>query len=153
MKKLIDIQPCKWVGDKDDEFCVDCNGMVIHDDEGEEISALNCGGYEVEEVVETEEIENNTNVVDKVVVEVQSDPEIPSASNDTTQSNTNTPTSTIIEMQAESGVSIEVKGTWYKLAYTEKRSVPANANIEEERSKLWDDVNSVVDDQVQSILK
>lgn len=57
------------------------------------------------------------------------------------------------EIKAESGVSLELKDKngvtrWYKFSYSETRTVPANADIEAEKNKLWDDVNATVDDQV-----
>jgi len=57
------------------------------------------------------------------------------------------------EIKAESGVSLELKDKngvtrWYKFSYSETRTVPANADIEAEKNKLWNDVNATVDDQV-----
>lgn len=49
---MTDIIRCKYAGDKEDEFCVNCSGVTMATDENglEQVSCDQCGGYEPEEV-------------------------------------------------------------------------------------------------------
>lgn len=58
---------------------------------------------------------------------------------------------TTTKIIATSRISIKVKETFYTLEYAEERSIPEGANIEKERSILWDIVNGEVDNQVADI--
>jgi len=55
------------------------------------------------------------------------------------------------EIKAESGISVEIQGKWYRFLYSETRILPEGANEVEERRMLWDDVHEEVDKQVQEI--
>lgn len=62
------------------------------------------------------------------------------------------------EIKAESGISFETKdaegrSAWYKFSYSETRLIPDDADIEQEKQILWDDVNATVDDQVAMTLE
>ena len=52
------------------------------------------------------------------------------------------------EIKAESGISLEIKGTWYKFSYSETRIVTPDCNLDEAKQDLWDTVNNEVDTQV-----
>lgn len=45
-----------------------------------------------------------------------------------------------IEISANTGVSIELNGVWYKFDYSEKRTVNPNKDINTQRKDLWDTV-------------
>lgn len=144
-KKLIDIPQCIYNHDPEDEGCANCNGIVIELEDGSEVSAEECGGYTAPEVIKND-------VAVTPPQEVQSDLAAPSESNATSVSNTNVPVGITTEIKCESGVSVEVKGIWYKLSYSETRNVPENCNLEVEKADLWNSVNNEVDGQVESIL-
>lgn len=60
-------------------------------------------------------------------------------------------------IKAESGLSCEIKdrtgGTrWYKFSYTEERTIPETADLEKEKTALWNDVNLAVDKQLEDTL-
>ena len=145
-----------YAGDPEDEFCQECDGLTIKLDDGQEVESIECGGYSPkEDEVVTEQVE------EEVVVEASSDHADQRDSNETTPTGTITPPTTVkgvtVEIQAESGVSFEVRNaagmsTWYKLGYTEKVLVPEGADVVAERHKLWERVNLQVDDQVQEVL-
>lgn len=57
------------------------------------------------------------------------------------------------KITATSRVALRIKDNYYTVEFTEERSVPEDADIEEERAELWDAVNNTVDDQCEQILK
>lgn len=140
----MNIVKCKYAGDPNDSGCKICNGCWLEED-GEKIEATECQGYEPEEVAQAPVAQPTPQPVEKT-------PETPREAPTTTQWGDNTSTATTTLIRAESGVSVEHQGRWYKLSYTEERIVPASANVEVERAKLWDAVNSEVDKQVADIL-
>ena len=164
---------CKYAGDPNDSCCVTCNGvdMIETTADGKEISVpcTDCGGYEPEESNETvapptdlpwntkdeeickpepvnDEIDTENEAVKPVVTNDNNEP-----TNNThccgkchsTQNTTNT-----IEITAGTGISIEIKGVWYKFDYSEKRTVNPTLNVDEQRAELWDKVFSEVDKAV-----
>lgn len=58
------------------------------------------------------------------------------------------------EISATSRVAVKIKDNFYTIEYSEKRLISdiENANMELERAALFDDVNTIVDDQVKDIL-
>ena len=52
-----------------------------------------------------------------------------------------------------SRASVKVRDNFYTVEYCEERSVPEDADIEEERQELWDTCNGEVDGQIEDILK
>lgn len=54
-------------------------------------------------------------------------------------------------ISASSKLSVQLKGVYYTMEYSETRSVPEDCNLEEERKALWDTVNLEVDNQVMEI--
>ena len=133
--KFEDIPRCKYAGDPGDEYCVNCNGVTMIVD-GEEYSCKECQAYAPkEEPVETPE--NPSEIVrDDTFIE---------------QADVYTPQGITTSIKAESGVSIETKKGWFRVAYTEERIIPESADIEKEREALWNAVNSEVDRQVDDI--
>ena len=61
----------------------------------------------------------------------------------------------ITTIKATSRVAIKIKDNFYTVEYTEERSVPdiEDVNVEAERNALWDDVNNIVDNQAEEIVK
>lgn len=57
------------------------------------------------------------------------------------------------KITAESSITIKLKDNFYKVTFGEEREIPDDADIERERTLLFDDVNSVVDAQANEILK
>lgn len=55
-------------------------------------------------------------------------------------------------IEASSRASIKVGDNFYTVEWTEARTVPEDADIEKERTFLWDTVNGEVDAQIQDIL-
>lgn len=91
----------------------------------------------------------------KPTKETVATPEIPREQVITPPPSVSIPTQPIIssamvtEIKAESGISLEIQGRWYKFNYSETRVVSPYSNIEDERKKLWEEVNATVDNQVE----
>ena len=150
------IAKCVYAGDEKDEFCAECDGVTLIEADGSKLDASICGGYTIEEEVvpAVEQVEQAP------PVSTLTDHAEPRESNENIPSGTISPTNNIVgvtvEIQAESGISLEIKNksggsTWYKLGYTEKVSVPEGADLEYEREKLWERVNGEVDKQVTEV--
>ena len=133
---------CKFAGDHEDEFCCNCDGVHPVDDNGNVCDAVDCGGYEpAEQVIE------------------QPAPEAPESRNETAADSCLTPApnkecvSGITNViRAESGVSREVNGTWYKFMFSEERILPEGCDIEAEKQALWESVNAEVDAQLDAVI-
>lgn len=140
---MSDIIRCKYAGDPEDEFCCNCDGIHPIDDNGNAQIATECGGYEPEEQVQTQHAdetpadvnENQANSCENAVPDKECVKGVASV------------------IRAESGVSREVNGTWYKFMFSEERILPAGCDIEAEKQALWDSVNAEVDAQLDAIIK
>lgn len=148
MKKE-DFKRCKFAGDEEDEYCCGCDGYFPIDDNGVAQPATDCGGYEPAE----EEPENEPEQKQE-----QATPETPDSQNESwgdsqfaTPPNKNNVKGITSVIRAESGVSCELNGTWYKFMYSEERIVPEGCDIEAEKQALWDSVNAEVDAQVEAV--
>ena len=51
------------------------------------------------------------------------------------------------------GIANRTSTDYYTIEYTEERTIPEDADIEKERTFLWDTVNSEVDKQIEDILE
>ena len=132
---------CKYAGDPEDEFCSKCDGIHPLDDNGKAQPATECGGYEPQKQKE------EPAVAEEPASQCESGAESCEAvadHNDCVKGIT-----TVI--RAESGVSREINGTWYKFMFSEERIVPEGCNIEAEKQALWDAVNAEVDAQVEAV--
>lgn len=134
-KEFEDIPRCKYAGDPGDEYCVNCNGVTMVID-SETYSCKECQAYTpAEEVVETptesDEIKRDDTFVEEATVY--------------------TPQGITTSIKAESGVSIETKKGWYRVAYTEERIIPETADMQLEKEALWCAVNTEVDRQIEDI--
>ena len=55
-------------------------------------------------------------------------------------------------IRADSGLTREINGTYYKFTFSEERVIPEGADLEAEKAALWDAVNAEVDNQMESVL-
>jgi hypothetical protein len=138
---MSDIIKCKYAGDPNDEFCRECNGLVAVDDDGVEHPATKCGGYEPEEQVQTQ----STHETPAVAYETGAD------SCENANGNKECVKGVTSVIRAESGVSREINGTWYKFMFSEERILPDGCDIEAEKQALWDSVNAEVDAQLDAV--
>lgn len=56
-------------------------------------------------------------------------------------------------IRATSRASVKVGENYYTVEFCEERSIPEDANVEEERKFLWETVNGECDNQIQEILE
>lgn len=58
-------------------------------------------------------------------------------------------------IKANSKCTVKLKDNFYSIEFSEERIVPEleGVDLEKERLLLWDDVNAVVDEQINDILK
>jgi hypothetical protein len=141
MAKEENIIKCKFAGDPEDEYCSQCDGLHPVDDKGNACPATDCGGYEPEEHKQE-----------------QSAPEVPSSPCETCGDscealahNKECVKGITSVIRAESGVSAEINGRWYKFMFSEERIVPEGCDIEAEKQALWDSVNAEVDAQLDAV--
>ena len=141
MAKEENIIKCKYAGDPEDEYCSQCDGIHPVDDAGNAQIATQCGGYEPEEQKQE-----------------QPAPEVPASpcesrgdSCEALANNKECVKGITSVIRAESGVSREINGTWYKFMFSEERIVPEGCDIEAEKQSLWDSVNAEVDAQVEAV--
>jgi hypothetical protein len=61
----------------------------------------------------------------------------------------------VTSIKAISRVAIKIHDNFYTVEYQEERNIPdvEGVDVEKERKLLFDDVNAVVDDQAEDILK
>lgn len=134
-----DIIKCKYAGDPEDEYCSQCDGFNPVDDNGNTHPATACGGYEPEE-------------------QEQPAPEMPASPCETcgdsceeAAPSNNCAKGLTSVIRAESGLSVEVNGRWYKFTFSEERILPEGCDIEAEKQALWDSVNAEVDAQFEAV--
>lgn len=132
---------CKFAGDPEDEFCSQCDGLNPVDDNGVAQKATDCGGYEPAEQEQAQPVQ-----------------ETPASASETCGDSceTDAPNKECVKgitsvIRAESGVSREINGVWYKFMFSEERIVPEGCDIEAEKQALWDSVNAEVDAQVDAV--
>lgn len=171
---------CKWAGDKADEFCKECNGctMLVN---GESVSCTECGGYEAgEEVVEEaskEVIKQEVGEPDenpkKQAVTNKNENEVNNTKKEktstTAKKSTKKQEAKVIETSKEqkeekvttddgikvmsirytSGATVKKGDDYYRfVAEEEWQCVNLDDSI---RKKLWDKLNTEVDNQVNDI--
>lgn len=132
---------CKFAGDPEDEFCSQCDGIHPVDDNGNPQLATECGGYEPEEQVQAQQAHET--------------PAVPCESNadscENSASNKKCVAGVTSVIRAESGLSREINGTWFKFTFSEERILPEGCDIEAEKQALWDSVNAEVDAQLEAV--
>lgn len=138
---MSDIKRCKYARDPEDEFCCNCDGITVEDDNHNALPATKCGGYEPEEAVQTESVcETPADACENTV-----------NSCECTEPNKDCIKGVTSVIRAESGVSREINGTWFKFMFSEERILPPGCDIEAEKQDLWDSVNAQVDAQVADV--
>lgn len=131
---------CKYAGDPHDPGCAVCNGITLVEND-QTFEATMCGGYEAEQQ-EQPQVEPETPV---------SHDEIGENEQETAQPHKQHTVGITSVIRAESGVSREINGTWYKFMFSEERIVPEGCDIEAEKRALWESVNAEVDAQVDAV--
>ena len=161
---MSDIVKCKYAGDKNDEFCCNCNGLSVVLN-GQEHPATHCAGYEEEKwenVADAVEEKTETSpeaTSDSPVDENKSDDKIIKEDDNTSKNDTEDSTveesedAVVTEICFSSGISKEINGVWYKFTCEERRVLMPGCNPAEEREKLWAMVNSEVDKQLLEAIK
>ena len=64
-------------------------------------------------------------------------------------------TTTTIKISSRASVGIQKRNTtnYFTVEYTEERTVPEDADMEQERQLLWDTCNNQVDEQIADIIE
>lgn len=124
---------CKYAGDVNDDGCKTCNGITMTIDGKNYDCATQCGGFEKED---TQQVESNSQQPKKQYQLVKDDSKLKT---------------TLIG--CKSGASREVNGMWYKFEAWEEKIVDGdNVNIEAERQKLFNKLNTHIDNQLLDII-
>lgn len=138
---MSDIIKCKFAGDPEDEFCSQCDGFNPVDDDGYSQPADKCGGYEPEEQVQ-----------EQPALETPASPcEICGKSCEKDTSNKECVKGITSVIRAESGLTREINGTYFKFMFSEERILPEGCDIEAEKQALWEAVNAEVDAQLEAV--
>ena len=138
MSKEPEIIKCKFAGDPEDEYCSKCDGLHVIEGEETYIAPDVCEAYEPCAPGPTEESSENCENCDLSQVEPESGA-VPVQG-----------VTTVI--RADSGLTREINGTYYKFTFSEERVIPEGADLEAEKAALWDAVNAEVDNQLESVL-
>lgn len=137
-KKII---RCKYAGDPEDEYCSQCDGLHPVDDNGKAQLATDCGGYEPEEQAQ----EQPTPETPASQCEIQAESCVSGAPN------TKCVKGITSVIRAESGLTREINGTYFKFMFSEERILPEGCDIEAEKYALWQSVNAEVDAQLEAV--
>ena len=138
MIKEPELIKCKFAEDPEDEYCSKCDGLHV-EEKGETYLAPDvCEAYEPCPPEPTEEALENCENCELSQVEPESGA-IPVQG-----------VTTVI--RADSGLTREINGTYYKFTFSEERVIPEGADLEAEKAALWDAVNAEVDNQLESVL-
>lgn len=141
MVKKEEIIKCRYAGDPEDEYCSQCDGFYPLDDNGKPQPATKCGGYEPAPQVQQKQADATPAETHEIGVDSH---ETPARSNLPAKGLTSV-------IRAESGVSCEINGRWFKFMFSEERILPEGCDIEAEKQALWDSVNAQVDAQVEAV--
>jgi len=141
MAKEEKIIKCKYAGDPEDEFCRHCDGIHPVDDAGNIQPATLCGGYEPEEQKHEQPVPETP----------AADREISAESCEAAAPNNECVKGVTTVIRAESGLTREINGTYFKFMFSEERVLPEGCDIEAEKRALWDSVNAEVDAQLEAV--
>ena len=136
-----EIIKCKYAGDPEDEYCSQCDGLYPIDDNGKPQPATKCGGYVPQPQVQQKQAPVNADEACEICGDAC---ETPACNNLHAKGITSV-------IRAESGVSCEIGGRWFKFMFSEERILPEGCDIEAEKQALWDSVNAQVDAQVEAV--
>lgn len=135
-----DIVKCRFAGDPNDEYCKGCDGIKVKGDDGKMYDAPTCGGYEA------------TPAEPEPSEEPASDSESAAVSQATDELEAVPVQGLTTVIRAESGLTREINGTYYKFFFSEERVVPEGCDLAAEKAALWDAVNQEVDRQLDDVL-
>lgn len=129
---------CRFAGDPNDEYCKECDGLHVEEDGQTYIAADVCQAYEA---AEPESVANAAEANESAALsQVKYEPDAVPVQGVTTV------------IRADSGLTREINGTYYKFNFSEERVVPEGADMEAEKAALWDAVNAEVDRQLDAVL-
>lgn len=147
---------CMYAGDPQDEYCQHCDGYHPVDDNGKPQNATDCGGYEPCNQEEPQaQLGQEQSVPEATAHKCEGCPtttcegcaDAPVAP----KVNTNCAKGITTVIRAESGLTREVNGTYFKFMFSEERILPEGCDIEAEKQALWDSVNAEVDAQLEAV--
>lgn len=131
---------CKYAGDPSDEGCKKCDGIQLIEN-GATYDATECGGYEPEEQGNKPAPQEEPSLSNETVAD--------SCESDTLNTQPTVGITSVI--RAESGLTREINGTYYKFMFSEERILPEGCDIEAEKQALWEAVNAEVDAQLEAV--
>lgn len=138
MNKEPELIKCKFAGDPEDEYCKECDGLHVVE-KGETYLAPDvCQAYEPEDP--------------EPVAEANESRESGALSQVATDSDAVPVQGVTTVIRADSGLTREINGTYYKFNFSEERVIPEGANLEAEKAALWEAVNAEVDRQLDAVL-
>lgn len=143
MPKTEKFARCIYAGDPQDEYCQHCDGYRPVDDNGVAQDAPNCGGYEPEQSKQEQPMPE----APASQREIAAEPPV------NTQVDNKCVRGITSVIRAESGLTREVNGTYFKFMFSEERILPEGCDIEAEKQALWDSVNAEVDAQLEAVRK
>jgi outer membrane biosynthesis protein TonB len=170
---------CKYAGDKEDEYCANCNGCTMKV-EGKEISCEECAGYEAGDI---EADGMNEEPVEDVTPEVVEEKPKNSKKTTTKKSKKEDPKSKkedpkpkkeekvkvveheekheevtdgikVISLRYLSSATVKKDDNYFKFTAEEEWNVEAlndNSDIQDAREKLWAKLNSEIDTQIEDL--
>jgi len=61
----------------------------------------------------------------------------------------------VVSIKATSRSAVKIRDNYYTVEYTEERTIPDvdDIDLDAERTFLWNDVNNIVDNQIEEIVK
>lgn len=163
------IVKCYYAGDPDDEGCGTCDGITAMGDDGTKFPAYLCAGYKATEEEIVDAVDEGS-VVEKengsaahimkfsepCTIEFADGEQrvavgIESVTTDWPCGKAPSTGYTVKSIRAEYGVSVEVKGIWHKLNYTEERTLLPGCSPANEIFQLWGDVKKAIEDELEDI--
>lgn len=171
---------CKYAGDKEDEYCANCNGCTMKV-EGKEISCEECAGYEAGDI----EVDgmNDEEPAEDVTPEVVEEKPKSSKKTTTKKSKKEDPNPKkedpkpkkkekvevveheekheevtdgikVISLRYLSSATVKKGDNYFKFSAEEEWNVEAlnnNSDIQDAREKLWVKLNSEIDTQIEDL--
>lgn len=171
---------CKYAGDKEDEYCANCNGCTMKV-EGKEISCEECAGYEAGDI----EVDgmNDEEPAEDVTPEVVEEKPKSSKKTTTKKSKKEDPKPKkedpkpkkkekvevveheekheevtdgikVISLRYLSSATVKKGDNYFKFSAEEEWNVEAlnnNSDIQDAREKLWVKLNSEIDTQIEDL--
>lgn len=131
---------CRYAGDASDEGCKKCNGIQLIEN-GTTYDATECGGYDPAEQYDEPTPQEPPAVCNETAAD----------SCESNKPNKQPVVGVTSVIRAESGLTREINGTYFKFIFSEERILPEGCDIEAEKQALWDSVNAEVDAQLEAV--